>query len=250
MKKITLSLLALALSSTISFAQRTKIAITTEYGKIVMELYDNTPKHRDNMVKLTKEHFFDSTLFHRVIPGFVIQGGDPNSKTAAPGAMLGNGETGYRVDAEINDSAFHKYGALGMARDGNPAKASSGCQFYIVTGRKYTQEEMDNFAARGERKFSPSQIEAYKTIGGTPMLDGGYTIYGEVTEGMDIVEKIANEPRNQMDRPNKDIRMLKVEVLETEKTASSSKTKQTVVKKVPVATKKSVTKKTTTQEKK
>lgn len=216
MKKITLSLLTLALSSSL-FAQRTKIAITTEYGKILMELYDETPKHRDNMIKLTKEKFFDSTLFHRVIPNFVIQGGDPNSKTAVPDAMLGNGETGYRVDAEFNDSAIHKYGALGMARDNNPEKASSGCQFYIVTGKKLSDEELNNLEQRNNRKYSASQREIYKTKGGTAMLDGGYTVYGEVIEGMDIVEKIANEPRNQMDRPNKDIRMLKVEVIEPTK---------------------------------
>lgn len=231
MKKFTLSLLALALSSSISFA-RTKIAITTEYGKIVMELYDETPKHRDNMIKLTKEKFFDSTLFHRVIPGFVIQGGDPNSKTAAPGAMLGNGETGYRVDAEFNDSAIHKYGALGMARDNNPEKASSGCQFYIVTGKKMSDEELNNFEQRNNRKYSSSQREIYKTKGGTAMLDGGYTVYGEVIEGMDIVEKIAMEPRNQMDRPNKDIRMLKVEVIEpTKKELKEMKKKEKADKK-------------------
>lgn len=214
MKKLTLSLFALALSSSLSFAQRTKIAITTEMGKIVMELYDETPKHRDNMIKLAKEKFFDSTLFHRVIPNFVIQGGDPNSKNAVPSAMLGNGETGYRVDAEFNDSAIHKYGALGMARDNNPAKASSGCQFYIVTGKKLTDDELNSLEQRNNRKYSASQREIYKTKGGTAMLDGGYTVYGEVIEGMDIVEKISNEPRNQMDRPNKDIRMLKVEVIE------------------------------------
>lgn len=214
MKKLTLSLFALALSSSLSFAQRTKIAITTEMGKIVMELYDETPKHRDNMIKLAKEKFFDSTLFHRVIPNFVIQGGDPNSKNAAPGAMLGNGETGYRVDAEFNDSAIHKYGALGMARDNNPAKASSGCQFYIVTGKKMTDESLNFIEQNRTSKYSASQREIYKTKGGTAMLDGGYTVFGEVIEGMDIVEKISNEPRNQMDRPNKDIRMLKVEVIE------------------------------------
>lgn len=213
MKKLTLSLLTLALSSTFSFAQRTKIAITTEYGKIVMELYDETPKHRDNMVKLTKEHFFDSTLFHRCIPNFVIQGGDPTSKNAAAGAMLGNGETGYRVDAEFNDSAIHKYGALGMARDNNPEKASSGCQFYIVTGKKITDESLNFIEQNRKSKYSASQREIYKTKGGTPSLDGGYTVFGEVIEGMDIVEKISNEPRNAMDRPNKDIRMIKVEVL-------------------------------------
>lgn len=226
MKKITLSLLTLALSSSL-FAQRTKIAITTEYGKILMELYDETPKHRDNMIKLTKEKFFDSTLFHRVIPNFVIQGGDPNSKNAAPDAMLGNGETGYRVDAEFNDSAIHKYGALGMARDNNPEKASSGCQFYIVTGKKLSDDELNNLEQKNNRKYSASQREIYKTKGGTAMLDGGYTVYGEVIEGMDIVEKISNEPRNQMDRPNKDIRMLKVEVIEpTKKELKEMKKKQ------------------------
>ena len=214
MKKLTLSLFAVVLSTSFSFAQRSKIAITTEYGKIVMELYDETPKHRDNMVKLTKEHFFDSTLFHRCIPNFVIQGGDPNSKNAAPDVPLGNGETGYRVDAEFNDSAIHKYGALGMARDNNPEKASSGCQFYIVTGKKVTDESLNFIEQNRKSKYSASQREIYKTKGGTPNLDGGYTVFGEVIEGMDIVEKIANEPRNQMDRPNKDIRMLKVEVIE------------------------------------
>lgn len=217
MKKITLSLIAVALSSTLTFAQRQKIAITTEYGKIVMELYDETPKHRDNIVKLTKEHFFDSTLFHRCIPNFVIQGGDPNSKTAAAGAMLGNGETGYRVDAEFHDSAIHKYSAVGMARDNNPAKASSGCQFYIVTGKKLSDDELNSLEQNRNKKYSESQREIYKTKGGTAFLDGGYTVFGEVIEGMDVVEKISNEPRNQADRPNKDIRMLKVEVVEPTK---------------------------------
>ncbi|MDI9320642.1 MAG: peptidylprolyl isomerase [Phycisphaerales bacterium] len=214
MKKLTLSLFALAISSTFSFAQHTKIAITTEYGKIVMELYNEAPKHRDNMIKLAKEHFFDSTLFHRCIPNFVIQGGDPNSKNAAPGAMLGNGETGYRVDAEFNDSLIHKYGALAMARDNNPDKASSGCQFYIVTGKKLTDDELNSLEQRNNRKYSPSQRDIYKTKGGTAFLDGNYSVFGEVIEGMDIVEKIALEPRDQMDRPKKDIRMMKVEVIE------------------------------------
>jgi peptidyl-prolyl cis-trans isomerase B (cyclophilin B) len=222
MKKLTLSLLLVA-SSAASFAQHTKIAITTEYGRIVMELYDETPKHRDNMIKLTKEHFFDSTLFHRCIPSFVIQGGDPNSKKATPDAMLGNGEVGYRVPAEINDSDFHKYGAVGMARDNNPEKASSGCQFYIVTGKKYSEDELASIESHTGKKMPQSHRAAYKAIGGTPHLDGGYTVYGEVTEGMDIVEKISNEPRNQYDRPTKDIRMLKVEIVEPTKTKKKKK---------------------------
>lgn len=216
MKKLALTVAA-GFIAFCSFAQRTKVAITTDYGRIVMELYDETPKHRDNMIKLAKEHFLDSTLFHRVIPQFVIQGGDPNSKTAKPGEALGNGEAGYLVDAEINDSAFHKYGAVGMARDNNPAKASSGCQFYIVTGKKYTDEELNGFEARLGKKMPASHREAYKTIGGTPHLDGGYTVFGEVIEGMDIVEKISKEPRNAMDRPNNNIRMLKVELVQKKK---------------------------------
>lgn len=214
MKKIVLAFLLVTFCTSISFAQRKRVAITTTYGKIVMELYDETPKHRDNLIKLTNEHFFDSTLFHRVIPNFVIQGGDPNSKHAAPDAMLGNGETGYRVDAEINDTDFHKYGALGMARDGNPQKASSGCQFYIVTGKKYTDAELDNIEKRTGKKMPEAHRMVYKTIGGTPHLDGGYTVFGEVIEGMDVVEKISKEARNAMDRPNNDIRMIKVEVLQ------------------------------------
>lgn len=216
MKKLALTLAA-GFFVVCSFAQRTKVAITTNYGRIVMELYDETPKHRDNMIKLVKEHFLDSTLFHRVIPQFVIQGGDPNSKNAKPDEALGNGETGYRVDAEINDSAFHKYGAVGMARDNNPAKASSGCQFYIVTGKKYTDDELNGFESRSGKKMPASHREAYKAIGGTPHLDGGYTVFGEVTEGMDVVEKISKEPRNSMDRPNNDIRMLKVEFVKAKR---------------------------------
>ncbi|MGC4057768.1 MAG: peptidylprolyl isomerase [Chitinophagaceae bacterium] len=211
-KKLVLTLSA-AMMLVSAWAQRTKVAITTDYGRIVMELYDETPKHRDNMIKLAKEHFLDSTLFHRVIPQFVIQGGDPNSKHAKPGDMLGNGEAGYLVDAEINDSAFHKYGAVGMARDNNPAKASSGCQFYIVTGKKYTDDELNNFEARMGKKMPASHRQAYKTVGGTPHLDGGYTVFGEVIEGMDVVDKISAEPRNSADRPNKDIRMYKVEIV-------------------------------------
>lgn len=217
MKKLSLSIFLLAVCSSLSFAQRTKIAITTEYGKIVMELYDETPKHRDNMIKLVNDHFYDSTLFHRCIPSFVIQGGDPNSKNATATQMLGNGEVGYKVDAEFNDSAFHKYGAVGMARDNNPQKASSGCQFYIVTGKKYTEEEIAAVEQRTGKPMPASHKLAYETIGGTPHLDGGYTVYGEVIEGMDVVEKISKEPRNEYDRPNTDMRMLKVEVVKPSK---------------------------------
>lgn len=206
-------------------AQTQKFVIETDSGKIVVALTDNTPQHRDNMVKLIREKFFDSLMFHRIIPGFVIQGGDPKSKNAAPGVMLGEGELGYRVPAEINDSNFHHRGALGMARDNNPEKASSACQFYIVTGKPVTDADLDRFAQRSGRVFSPSQRERYKAEGGTPMLDGNYTIYGYVVEGMDVVDKISMIPRNTMDRPNTDIRMTRVYMLE-EKADKSNKSKK------------------------
>lgn len=210
MKKIMPALLALLLLCNIASGQKTKVVIETQYGKIVMALYDGTPKHRDNMIVLVKKHFFDSTLFHRVIPQFVIQGGDPNSKTAAPGVNLGDGDVGYRVPAEIDSQYFHKRGAVGMARDNNPEKASSGCQFYIVTGRKFTDLELDNAEIRTSHKINPAQREVYKTVGGTAQLDGNYTVFGEVVEGMDVVDKIGEQPRNSADRPDKDIRMDKV----------------------------------------
>ncbi|MBS1587984.1 MAG: peptidylprolyl isomerase [Bacteroidetes bacterium] len=191
-------------------AQSSKIVIETDSGKIVMELFDNTPLHRDNILKLVKDKFFDSTLFHRVIPNFVIQGGDPDSKHAAPGVLLGEGELGYRIPAEINDSNFHQRGALGMARDANPEKASSASQFYIVVGKVYSDAELDKISQRTGRQFSSYQREVYKTIGGTPGLDGNYTIFGIVVEGMDVVDKIVNMPRNQADRPNTDIAMRSV----------------------------------------
>ncbi len=216
MKKLLLTLLSLCLLTT-AWAGKKKtnpntVVIETEYGNITLVLFDNTPKHRDNFIKLANEGFFDSTLFHRVIPQFMIQGGDPDSKKAAPGTPLGNGDVGYRVDAEINDTNFHQYGALAAARDNNPNKSSSGCQFYIVVGKKFTGEELDQMSQRNGRNYTPTQREVYKTIGGTPHLDGNYTVFGQVIEGMDVVEKIVAEPRNQMDRPNKDMRMMKVYV--------------------------------------
>lgn len=209
MKKL-LALSVLFIYTISASAQSTKVAIETDSGRIVLALSDRTPLHRDNMIKLVKEGFFDSTLFHRVIAQFVIQGGDPVSKHAKPGEMLGNGELGYRVPAEINDSEYHCYGALGMARDNNPEKASSACQFYIVTGKKYTDQELDAISQKTGRVFSAAQREVYKTKGGVPFLDGNYTIYGIVTEGMDVVERISAMPGNAVNRPNTDIAMRKV----------------------------------------
>jgi len=211
MKKLLLVLLSFCMVSA-AVAKKKKgndnmVVIETEYGNMTVQLFDNTPKHRDNFIKITKDGFYDSTLFHRVIPQFMIQGGDPESKNAAPGTPLGGGDIGYRIDAEINDTNFHRYGALAAARDNNPNKSSSGCQFYIVVGKKYTDAELDNLTQRTGRVFTPAQREVYKTLGGTPQLDGNYTVYGQVTEGMDVAEKIIMEPRNAMDRPDKDIRM-------------------------------------------
>jgi len=216
MKRTFLLLFAIAFAVS-GYAQKKKIVIETDYGRIVLMLYDNTPRNTENMVKLAKEHFYDSTLFHRCIPQFVIQGGDPKSKQAKAGDMLGEGELGYRVPAEINDTDFHKRGALGVARDNTPDKSGSACQFYIVVGKKFTDADLDNMEKRSGRKFSASQRETYKTIGGTPHLDGNYTVFGEVIEGMDVVDKIANEPRDLHDRPQKDVRMLSVRVMKKKK---------------------------------
>ncbi len=216
MKKTLLSLFAILITVT-TFAQKNKISIETEYGKIVIMLYDNTPLNTNNMVKLAKEHYYDSTIFHRCIPQFVIQGGDSTSKHAKPGEMLGEGGLGYTVPAEINDTDYHKRGALGVARDNTPDKSGSACQFYIVVGKKFTDDELDKLSKRSGRQYSAAQREVYKTQGGTPHLDGNYTVFGEVIEGMDIVDKIANEPRDKHDRPLKDIRMLKVRVVKKKK---------------------------------
>lgn len=217
MKKMLFALTAALMLVQAANAQKTKVVIETALGRIVMALYDGTPKHRDNMVMLVKKGFYDSTLFHRVIPQFMVQGGDPNSKTAAAGVNLGDGDVGYRIPAEIDSQYFHKRGAIGMARDNNPEKASSGCQFYIVTGRPFNEQELDNAEIRSSHKISPAQREVYKTLGGTPHLDGNYTVFGEVLEGMDVADKIAAQARNASDRPNQDIRMTRVYIQKRKK---------------------------------
>ena len=183
----------------------TYVLISTNMGDMKVKLYNHTPKHRDNFIKLAKEGFYDGTLFHRVIPGFMIQGGDPNSKGAAPGVGLGSGGPGYRVDAEIGSPHFR--GALAAARDGNPQKASSGSQFYIVTGKPVTPNELDQMEKSRNIKYSDAQRKLYQEVGGTPMLDGEYTVYGEVVEGIEVADKIANTPRNPGDRPDEDVAM-------------------------------------------
>ena len=216
MKKILLASIAILIACN-SFAQKNKIKIETDLGTIVVMLYDNTPLNTANMVKLAKEHYYDSTLFHRCIPQFVIQGGDPKSKQAKPGEMLGNGELPYKIPAEINDTDFHKRGALGVARDNTPDKSGSACQFYIVVGKKFTDDELDAMSKRNGRNYTPEQRDIYKNIGGTPHLDGNYTVFGEVIEGIEIADKIANQARDRNDRPNNDVHMIKVRVVKKKK---------------------------------
>lgn len=181
------------------------VSLTTKFGTITLRLYNETPKHRDNFLKLTRESFYNGTLFHRVIKDFMIQGGDPESKNAKPGQMLGNGDVGYRIPAEFNTNLFHKKGALAAARDNNPEKASSGCQFYIVQGKKLTDADLDNMESKMKIKFSPAQREVYKQIGGTPHLDMGYTVYGEVVSGLEFIDDIASVKTGPGDRPIEDV---------------------------------------------
>ena len=186
----------------------TKIKIVTDSGTIIVKLYDSTPLHRDNFVKLVKEGFYDSLMFHRIIQGFMIQGGDPASKNAAPEAMLGGGGGDMtRIPAEFRKSLIHKKGALAAARDGNAEKASSACQFYIVQGKTLSDAELDMMEQRLGSKYSLEQRNIYKKIGGTAMLDQNYTVFGEVISGLEVVDKIASAPKAPTDRPIGDIRM-------------------------------------------
>jgi len=196
------------------------VLLQTNYGDIVLRLSDSTPLHRDNFLKLVKVGFYDSLLFHRVIQNFMIQGGDPNSKRARTEEPLGNGGPGYRVPAEFRTTLFHKKGAIAAARDNNPEKASSGCQFYIVQGRIFTDAGLDSvetFRLNG-RKIPSEQREVYKTIGGSPHLDQSYTVFGEVVKGLDEVDKIAAAKTNrEQNRPLEDIRIIKAKLIKRKK---------------------------------
>jgi len=194
------------------------VTITTEFGNIYLLLYDETPKHKANFIKLAKKGFYDSLLFHRVIDNFMIQGGDPNSKNAKAGEPLGNGDVGYRIDAEFVPTIFHRRGVIAAARDGNPQKASSGCQFYIVQRRPLSEPEIQQMEARIGKPIPENQKEVYRKVGGTPHLDMGYSVFGEVIQGMEIVDKIATTPKDAADRPKKDIRMgIKVDEMRKKK---------------------------------
>lgn len=238
-----------------------KVRISTSYGDVVVRLYDETPAHRDNFIKLANEGFFNGTLFHRVIKDFMVQGGDPESKGAAKGRQLGTGDAGYTLPAEFNPSLYHKRGALAAARQAdqvNPEKRSSGCQFYIVWGQKYNAGQMGQMekqmmmqaqqqvfdalvqehrsqimdlrrnrdsaglqalqeeliatmqaivTEKGLGKMSDEQKKIYTEVGGTPFLDGQYTVFGEVEEGLDIIGRIQEVDTDGNDRPKEDISM-------------------------------------------
>lgn len=186
------------------------IEIETTYGDMLLELYDATPKHQDNFVKLVEQGYFDSLLFHRVIDGFMIQGGDPKSKHAKVGQPLGSGGPGYRIPAEFVDSLIHVKGALAAARTGgptNPKKESSGSQFYIVQGQALTENELDKIEAQKGIRYSKSQRQAYLEKGGTPFLDREYTVFGRIIEGLEVVDKIAKVKKDSRDRPRENVRM-------------------------------------------
>ncbi|HKR07385.1 MAG TPA: peptidylprolyl isomerase [Bacteroidia bacterium] len=183
------------------------VSITTDYGTMKVKLYNETPKHRDNFLKIAKEGFYNGTLFHRVIKDFMIQGGDPKSKTAGPDEMLGGGDIGYTIPAEFNPALIHKKGALCAARTENPEKASSGCQFYIVQGKKFSDAELNQFDAGRAVKYTAEQRKEYTTNGGFPPLDMLYTVYGEVISGMEVIDKIAAVQTKPGDRPVKDVKM-------------------------------------------
>ena len=248
--------------------KETVVLMETSLGNIKVKLYDDTPAHRDNFIKLVEEGYYDGTLFHRVINEFMIQGGDGTSKNAPPGKMLGTGDPGYTIPAEfVYPKYFHKRGALAAARQGdqvNPEKASSGSQFYIVTGKVFNPGQIDQLERQmqmqqeqsvfqslaanhreeimnmrrnrdmqglqalqdtliaqtheqikkeGKRTLTQAQREAYTTVGGTPHLDGEYTVFGEVVDGMEVVDKIQQVETGSADRPKTDVKILKMKVV-------------------------------------
>lgn len=195
----------------------TKVIFKTNMGDITIALYDNTPKHRENMIKLVKEGFYTDILFHRIIQGFMIQTGDPDSKGAPVGKQLGAGGPGYTIPAEFHKENFHKRGAVAAARMGdqvNPTKASSGSQFYIVDGQKLDENMLNQISMQYRVSFTDEQKRVYMEEGGAPFLDMQYTVFGEVTEGMDIVDKIAAQKKDRFDRPFNDIKIISATVVE------------------------------------
>lgn len=207
-------------------AQTNEVLLETTEGHIRIMLYDDTPIHRDNFLKLVDEHFYDSLLFHRVIKSFMIQTGDPKSRLAEPGETLGGGDLGYTLPAEImTPTHYHARGAVAMAREGdaaNPQRQSSACQFYIVWGKTYSTKELEAIQekvlenTKGQTNISSEMFWTYRKTGGSPHLDGQYTVFGEVVEGLDVVEKIQKVFVDDYNRPVDDIRILKATRLKIE----------------------------------
>ncbi|MCB0642110.1 MAG: peptidylprolyl isomerase [Phaeodactylibacter sp.] len=195
--------------------ERCLVEIETNFGKMVVWLYDATPQHSDNFIKLAEEGYYNGLLFHRVISGFMVQGGDPNSKEADANTRLGGGGPGYTVPAEFVDTLSHVKGALAAARLGdqvNPQKASSGSQYYIVQGKPVTERDLQMVESRVGKSYTPGQRKRYLEVGGTPFLDWNYTVFGEVIEGLEVIDKIASVSTNPGDRPKEDVWM-KVRVI-------------------------------------
>ena len=210
MKKISLFVVMMMISATAVFAQatkapaaakQTKVLIETEYGNMTAILYNETPLHRDNFIKLANQGWYNGSIFHRVINNFMIQGGGKDDKMNDPG---------YTVPAEFVGKYFHKKGALAAARkpdQGNPQKASSGSQFYIVQGAVLNDQQLNSYQMQTNKTYSPERREVYKTLGGTPHLDDDYTVFGEVIEGLDVIDKIAAVQTGPGNKPLKDVKM-------------------------------------------
>lgn len=226
MKKLILSLIAAAAIVVVSAAPADtlrRVRLETTMGDIVVALYNDTPLHRDNFLKLVRSGYYDGLLFHRVIRDFMIQGGDPDSRDAAAGKQLGEGGPGYTIPAEINyPTHYHKRGALAAAREGddvNPEMRSAGSQFYIVWGKQPSEEQLAAYAqtirdaSEGDVEVPDSIMQDYRTNGGTPHLDGAYTVFGEVVEGLKVVKKIQDVRTDRYDRPKADVRIVKASVV-------------------------------------
>ncbi len=219
LKKVLQALFLCLLPSSFSFGQSRQVLIETTEGNIRIELSDLTPIHRDNFVRLVNEHFYDSLLFHRVIKGFMIQTGDPQSRHAEPGAFIGEGDVGYTLEPEFRvPQLYHRRGMVAMAREGddvNPSRRSSGSHFYIVWGKTFSSMDLSNIQLRLDTltnhtvTMTPEMLQTYKRIGGTPHLDGQYTVFGQVIEGLDVVERIQKMFTDDYDRPVDDVRIIK-----------------------------------------
>ncbi len=197
--------------------QNILVKMETTMGDITVKLYDETPEHRNNFLSLIEDGFYEDVLFHRVINQFMIQAGDPMSRDAVPGEPLGSGGPGYTIPAEIVSGIYHRRGALAAARQGdqmNPERESSGSQFYIVHGRVFTEEGLRQMAEERDLDLNEEQKELYTTIGGTPHLDNAYTVFGQVLEGMEVVERIAAMETDDRDRPLEDVSIVRMEVID------------------------------------